>query len=148
MARTPSARFEGAGFVADRSLQFHKQGQDGSGKCNILAGGPGVYVAVYTIAAVEKPVLDRIEHAGIGYEVSAIDVPGFGECFTYVATETHIVPDLAPYCWYHELVVQGCRFHRLPAAYLDEVNGFSRLRDPDYDRRRRNWQLVESMRRS
>lgn len=118
---------------------------DGSGKCNILPGGAGVYVAVYSLAAAEKPQLDRVEHVGVGYDVTAVDVPGFGECFTYVATETHIVDDLAPYCWYHELVILGCRYHALPDPYLAGVSAIARLRDPDRERRERNWELVRSM---
>lgn len=147
-ARVPSARLRGTGLLPGRSLHFHKQGMDGSGKCNVLPDGHGVYVAVYTLDAADKPMLDQIEHVGIGYEVAAVNVRGFGECFTYFATETHIVDELAPYCWYHELVVQGCCFHDLPADYLAGVSAIARVRDPDKRRRRKNWNLIHSMRRS
>jgi hypothetical protein len=145
-ARTPSARLRGTAFLDEHSLHFHKQGMDGSGKCNILPGGSGIFVAVFSMAADEKPQLDEIEHVGVGYEVTTLDVPGFGECFTYVATRTHIVDDLAPYCWYHELVIAGCRYHALPDRYLAGVSSVARVRDPDRKRRRRNWELVHSMR--
>lgn len=146
-ARTPSARLRGTAFLEGHSLHFHKRGKDGSGKCNVLSGGSGVHVAIYRLAAAEKPLLDRIEHVGVGYRVTPLDVPGFGECFTYVATETHIVDSLAPYCWYHELVVLGCRYHALPDRYLEDLDAVPRLRDPDRERRARNWELIDSMRR-
>lgn len=145
-ARVQSACLEGTARLSGFSLHFHKRGMDGSGKCNIQAGDSGVYVAVYTMDSAEKPALDVIEHCGIGYDVTTIDVPGFGSCFTYAATETHVVDDLVPYCWYHELVVAGCRFLGLPEDYRDGISAVRRLRDPDSARRQRNWALVRSMR--
>ncbi len=145
--RVPSASLAGTERLPGMSLHFHKQGMDGSAKANVLESGDGVHVAIYTIDAHEKPLLDRHEHAGIGYESTLIDVPGFGECFTYVATETHIADELDPYCWYHELVLVGCRLHGFPDEYIASVETVARIDDPDRERRRRNWRLVEEIRR-
>ncbi|MDH3532641.1 MAG: gamma-glutamylcyclotransferase [Gammaproteobacteria bacterium] len=144
--RVPSCDLLGTSFLPDHALHFHKQGMDGSGKCNIQAGGPGVYVAIYSIAATEKPLLDTFEHAGIGYAVSTIDVPGFGSCFTYVANDAHIVDNLDPYCWYREMVVLGCHRLGFPTAYISGITAVTPLRDPDHKRREAQWQLLAAMR--
>ena len=144
--RVPSAVLLGTAFVPGRTLHFHKKGLDGSGKCNLVPSGAGVYVAVYSIEADEKSVLDRYEHAGVGYDSVSLSVRGFGDCFTYRATKTHIVDDLAPYCWYSEMVLTGCQAHGFPEDYLAMVRAFSPLRDPDATRRREQWAIVETMR--
>jgi hypothetical protein len=147
-ARIPSARLQGTAFLDEHSLHFHKKGIDGSAKCNILAEGSGVFLAVYTIAATEKPALDKIEHVGIGYDVATLDLPGFGECFTYLATASHVDNSLLPYCWYHELVLEGCRRLDLPGDYVSTVRAVARRDDPDSLRRQKNWDLVHSLRTS
>lgn len=144
--RVPSATLLGSAFVAEGSLRFHKQGMDGSGKCDLVESGAGAYVAVYSMAASEKPLLDRYEHVGIGYNTARLEVRGFGECFTYRASESHIVDGLAPYCWYAEMVLTGCIAHGFPDDYLDMVRAVAPLRDPNAARRREQWQLVEAMR--
>lgn len=144
--RIPSARLRGTGLLADLSLRFHKRGMDGSGKCTIRRGGSGVHVAVFTLDAADRPVLDTYEHCGIGYDALDVEVPGFGSCFTYMATTTHLVDDLVPYCWYHELVVEGCRYHGFPDDYQAKIRAIQRERDPDAARRQRHWDLIQSMR--
>lgn len=144
--RVPSAELLGTSWLQDRALHFHKQGMDGSGKCNMKASGPGVHLAIYTMLAEEKPILDKLEDVGRGYSISMIDVPGYGSCFTYVANDTHIVDDLDPYCWYHEMVVLGCRLLDFPEHYIAEIAAVTPLRDPDAARRRDKWQLVAAMR--
>lgn len=106
----------------------------------------GAYVAVYSIDADEKSMLDQYEHVGIGYDAVSLSVRGFGECFTYRATSSHIVDDLPPYCWYSEMVLMGCHAHSFPEDYLAMVREFSPLRDPDDRRRRKQWEIVETMR--
>ena len=142
--RIDSATFRGTAFVDGWSLAFHKRGKDGSGKASLATGG-GAHVAVYSISASDKPTLDAIEHAGIGYRETAIDVPGFGECFTYVSTESHIDDELAPFCWYHALVMAGADFHDFPQGYVETIRAVGPLRDPDDERRRRNWALVHAL---
>ena len=95
-ARTPTARLIGTGYLPDWSLRFHKRSLDTSGKCSIKKGSSGVYVAVYTMTAADKQLLDRIEGVGQGYANTTIQVPGIGECSTYVAEDTHIDRSLAP----------------------------------------------------
>lgn len=145
--RVPSATLEGTAPLPGMSLHFHKRGRDGSGKASLRPGASerGVHVAIYTLDVGDKPTLDRYEHLGIGYHEHALDVAGFGRCFTYLATPTHIEDSLAPFCWYHELVVLGCNAHGFPADYVDEVRAVDRREDPDERRRRHHWELVREL---
>ncbi len=143
-ARVPSARLLGIGHLPNQSLCFHKKGKDGSGKCSIRKSGAGVHVAVYEIRSNDKPRLDRVEHAGIGYAVEDLEVQDFGECFTYRATEAHIVEGLAPYCWYREMVLRGFEVHGFPQPYIDVVRSVPGVSDPDSERRRKNWAFIHA----
>jgi hypothetical protein len=48
------------------SLHFYKQSIDGSGKCNIVNSGPGVYVAVFEMHEIDKEKPGEIEGVGKG----------------------------------------------------------------------------------
>lgn len=146
--RIPSAELIGTAFVADHSLLFHKLSVDGSGKCNILAPGDGVHVAVYEFDAAAKAVLDRIEGLGSGYTETALDLDGFGECYTYEAASTHIADNLLPYDWYRELVLLGCLALGFPAAYVEKIRTITAEPDPDPERARVNRDLIRSLRRT
>ena len=128
------------------SLHFHKRSADDSGKCHILESGDGAYVAVFEICADEKTHLDRIEGVGNGYENCTIDVPGFGQCFTYLASASHICDDLRPYAWYREIVLLGCLELELPSEYVSKVEAVDAIPDPDQQRSRVNWDIVEKLR--
>ena len=143
--RLASARLAGTDFLPDFTLHFLKRGADGSGKCTILPGERGVHFAVYSIDTAEKPLLDRIEGAGHGYDLVTLELPGFGACFSYLASASHFADDLPPFCWYREMVLQGCRLHGFPADYVAAIDAIVPLRDPDHDRRRSNWAIVDRM---
>lgn len=145
--RVPSARLLGAGHLAANGLHFHKRSADGSAKCGILEPGDGVHVAVYEMRARDKPVLDAIEGLGAGYDQLDVDVAGFGLCFSYAAMASHISDCLKPYDWYREMVLIGCRRHGFPQGYIAEIGRISVDRDPDAERSRKNWEIVELLRR-
>ena len=107
--RIPSSRFLESCYVPGWSLHFHKRSIDGSGKCNIVNSGEGVYVAVYEMNEIDKAKLDEIEGTGKGYHNSTIDVPDLGSCFTYLGATSHICDELTPFDWYKEMVLLGCR---------------------------------------
>ena len=104
--RLPGAIYQGTAAVPGRRLRFHKRSVDESGKCNITTGDGIIHVAVYELTGREKSRLAEIE--GAGYTIETLDVPGFGECFTYVAALSYIDERLRPYTWYKELVLVGC----------------------------------------
>jgi len=142
--RVPSSQLLGKSYIANRTLQFHKLGKDGSAKCNILERGAGVYVAVFEMNGEEKATLDKIE--GRGYDDVSIQVPGFGECFTYVASPSHIRSDLHPFDWYKEMVILGCRKLDFPGEYTADIESAVTNRDPDTARHQSMWSIVEKLR--
>jgi len=141
--RLASARLLGTAFLADWSLRFHKRSVDASGKCSIASGSSGVHFAIYQISEADKQVLDKIEGAGSGYTEIGLVVPGYGSCFSYTASETHIDDSLAPYDWYKELVLAGAQALGFPAAYIDTIRGVGARTDPDLDRHQQMWDLVD-----
>jgi hypothetical protein len=127
-------------------MHFHKKSDvDGSGKCTVRAGGNGVHFAIYEIALTEKPLLDSIEGLGKGYDDLAVALPGIGNCQTYVAREEVIDDSLAPMDWYKALVLLGCRAHDFPDEYVNQIEAVSSIYDPDIDRWREQWQLIEAI---
>ena len=141
--RLATASLLGTAFLPDWSLRFHKRSVDASGKCSIASGSSGVHFAIYEISDADKLVLDRIEGAGSGYMEIDFVVPGYGRCFSYTASETHIDDSLAPYDWYKELVLAGARTLGFPLAYVDAIRGVEARTDPDLDRHQQMWDLVD-----
>ncbi len=146
--RIRSATLRGTSFLRKYTLQFHKRGQDQSAKCGFTDCGQGLHVAVYEVDAADRPVLDAIEGVGKGYHVDEISIPGFGNCFTYVASGTHIDEVLRPFDWYREMVLLGCLRHAFPAPYCARIAALPVIEDPDPVRRETNWSTVERLRRT
>ena len=143
--RISSTRLIGTSFIPDWSLHFHKKSNDKSGKCNIVSGGDGIHVAVFDISVEDKLKLDDIEGLSTGYSKLTLRVPGFGDCASYIADESHIDDSLAPYDWYKELVLIGARLHGFPHEYVDIIDSISACPDPDSDRSAKRWKVVESI---
>lgn len=141
--RVESARFLGTAFVEGWSLKFHKRGKDGSGKCNIVAGGEGIHAAIYRLSESDRVILDRIEGLGYGYETGAIDVPGFGGCHVYLGDPAFLDDSLAPFRWYKSLVLLGARYHGFPASYVEAISAAHADEDPDPVRRAESELIVE-----
>lgn len=145
--RVSSARLLGTDFVDSWDLRFNKKSDiDGSAKCNIADGGDGLYVAIYEIDSSEKSKLGRIEGLGYGYEETIICVPGYGDCWIYVAEQHAIDETLQPVDWYKEMVLLGCRYHEFPVDYLSQIESIQACPDLDEERRREEWNLVEILR--
>jgi hypothetical protein len=136
----------GKATVAGRALRFHKRGNDGSGKCNVIPAGGEIYVAVYEIAAHQKPKLDEVESLGTGYRIETLEVADYGECFTYVANATHIDESLKPFSWYKGLVIVGCEHLRFPRHYLEKIAAVESWEDPDRERHAQQMMIVHRAR--
>lgn len=145
--RVPSARLLGTSYHPDYSLRFHKLSRDGSAKCGIFEGSTGVHFAVFELTENDKIALDAIEGVGKGYDLALIELPGFGECFTYLPADTHVRPDLAPYDWYREIVLLGCELHGFPDDYCAAIRDVATTKDPDDERQRINSDTVAALRR-
>lgn len=119
---------------------------DGSGKCNIVNSGTGVYVAVFEMEEQGKRLLDDIEGVGKGYEDARMEVPGFGSCFSYQGATSHIDDELKPYDWYKEMVLLGCRKQNITGNYVSSIEAVESIRDPVASRSRDQWRVVERLR--
>ena len=122
--RTPSAKALGIGRLPGHALRWHKLGRDGSGKCDIAESdgqaGDVVWGVLYRIALAEKPILDRIEGLGIGYEEEKVRVEteaGAVAALTYKAKPGKIDAQLRPLADYKRHVLLGAKEHGLPVAY-------------------------------
>ena len=139
--RVPSARFIGRARLPGHRLAWHKVSKDGSGKCDIVKE-PGeessVWGVLFTIDDGEKRLLDKAEGLGYGYDMGTVTVitsNGHVEPKTYKAS--NIDPTLEPFVWYHALVVAGAKEHKLPDAYIKQLEDVPTRADPDRERHRR-----------
>lgn len=146
-ARTPGVRFHATAILKSHALLFHKIGQDGSGKCDILACNDDrcVHGVLYELSDEEKVLLDRYEGLGKGYQHRWVQVTtGQGRCefaLTYVAT--HIDPSVKPFHWYKQHVCHGAHEHKLPAEYIRQLQLIESTDDPDLDRQARELRLYD-----
>jgi hypothetical protein len=128
-------------------LKFHKTGRiDGSGKCNVVPGEQGVYLAIFQIQECERTKLDRCEGLGQGYNAVEFEVERFGQCSSYVADSSAVDQSLRPIDWYREMVFLGCLANKFPDHYVKAIESVSVIRDPDEERARRQWKIVEELR--
>lgn len=147
-ARVPSARRWAIGCVFGRTLAFHKRGRDGSAKADAAFTGhanDSVWGVVYQVAASEKPLLDRYESLGVGYDEVEVPVAtAAGVCYArmYVARPEAIVTSLRPFSWYRDFVVHGAVEHGLPGRYLRRLCRVTAEADPDRSRHASNAAVV------
>lgn len=139
--RVPSASPLFRAQLVGHSFRFHKRSKDGSAKAdayktNNLADT--VWGVVFEIAPAEKPNLDRAEGLNQGYidkTVGVVDETAeTHQVLIYVADPSAIDASLRPYSWYKRFVVEGARQHELPVEYVQFVERFDDIDDPDQNR--------------
>ncbi len=137
--RVPSARRIATCRLPGHDLRFHKVGQDGSAKCDAYETGHAedqVLGSLYLIDPAEKPLLDRLEGLGNGYEEKRVTVISMEqasyEALTYYATAIDV--SLRPYSWYVRHVLVGADEAGLPLNYLDRIHAIAAEEDPDDER--------------
>lgn len=139
-ARVPESRFLTVGWLNHHRLVFHKRSrEDHSAKCDAFhTGDPGDWVlgVVYDIPDREKPILDRIEGLGNGYDEALIrprTPEGESlEARMYAATDVDAL--LVPYSWYRAHVLIGARENGFPADYVERILQTPVQHDPDFAR--------------
>jgi hypothetical protein len=142
----PSATLVGTSVLRGYSLKFHKRvKKDGSGKCNIVAGGSIVHVAIFAILESDRAKLDKCEGLGYGYDHKKIQIDEYGECSTYIAAANSIDDTLCPIDWYKEYVLRGARFHRFPDEYILALETQLTVTDADHERAQGEWKLIEKL---
>ncbi len=147
-ARVPSARVVARGVLRGHELRWHKVGQDGSAKCDVVATGNAqsrVFGVVYAIAAAEKPRLDKAEGLGAGYAQRQAEIEtDSGPVNAWLYHATAIEPGLIPFDWYKALVVAGAREQQLPAAYVAWLEATAAREDRDFERSATNHALASA----
>ncbi|MEM7759684.1 MAG: gamma-glutamylcyclotransferase family protein [Cyanobacteria bacterium P01_A01_bin.40] len=145
--RTPSAKPLGIGQLSQHQFVLHKIGRDGSAKCDIQETGQAhdiVWGVLFEIFTEERHLLDRAEGLGFGYEYKTVRVnsnEGIIIAGAYYAT--HIDSSLRPFDWYLNFVLRGAEEHGLPNSYLNYLKSCLIVIDPDSERRKRNFSLLE-----
>jgi gamma-glutamylcyclotransferase len=137
--RAPGALRLGLCVLRSHDLRFHKESEDGSGKCDAFLTGnatDSVYGSLFEIGLAEKLSLDLVEGLGSGYDekkVSLINVSGETvDAVTYYARE--IDETLKPYSWYMNHVLMGAYESNCPPGYVARIESIQSMEDKDFDR--------------
>ena len=131
-------------------LLFHKQGKDGSAKCDAHKTGNDqqqIYGVVYALSGDQLTILNEIEGLGFGYELETVSVAFIhssesASAKIYLAQSDYINTGLLPYSWYRDFVLYGARFHGLPDAYISRLQQTKVISDPDEQRRNTNENIL------
>ena len=128
--RCSSSRFISRAKVNGWKLLFNKRSKDKSGKANLIYTGDKslVWGVIFDISEDQKPILDKAEGLGNGYdEYKLIVINDLGEeieCVCYIATdEKYLDNNLKPYDWYKEYCLIGAKQHNLPEDYILTLDG-------------------------
>lgn len=139
--RCPSSNPEFNAKLTYHKFNFHKKSTDGSAKADAEYTGNSediVWGVVFSIDKSEETDLDNAEGLGHGYdksEVDVIDVDGnTHKAKIYIAIENAINRTLQPYSWYKRFVINGAKQHNLPEEYVNKLNRFDAIEDPDRKR--------------
>ncbi len=123
--RCSSSRFISRATVIGWKLLFNKKSKDGSGKANLVYTGDEslVWGVIFDITEEQKPLLDKFEGLGKGYDEVKIrvinDLGEEVECVCYIATEEKYLDNsLKPFDWYKEWCLKGAKQHNLPSEYI------------------------------
>ena len=130
--RCSSSSFISRASVIGWKLLFNKKSKDGSGKANLVWTGDGslVWGVIFDITEDQKPLLDKFEGLGWGYDEVKIrvinDLGEEVECVCYIATDgKYLDGGLKPHDWYKEFCLVGAREHSIPEDYILMIEGVS-----------------------
>ena len=123
--RCSSSRFISRAKVNGSKLVFNKKSKDKSGKANLIYTGDKslVWGVIFDISEDQKPLLDKAEGLGRGYDEYKLivinDLEQEIECVCYIATdEKYLDNNLKPYDWYKEYCLIGAKQHNLPEEWI------------------------------
>ena len=123
--RCSSSRFISRAKVNGYKLLFNKRSKDKSGKANLIYTGDKslVWGVIFDISEDQKPILDKAEGLGKGYDEYKLivinDLEQEIECVCYIATdEKYLDNNLKPYDWYKEYCLIGAKQHNLPEEWI------------------------------
>jgi gamma-glutamylcyclotransferase len=148
--RVPSAVRVSNAFLPGYKLVCNKVSKkDGSAKANIIKTGnlaELVWGVLFTIDINEKPLLDKTEGLGKGYnEDTLIFFDETNNSYTaqiYFADSKPIDDNLFPYDWYKEFIVSGAIQNKLPFEYIAKLQSITCVRDHDEERRTKIYDIL------
>ena len=149
--RVPSSTQISIASVSGYVLRFHKRGQDGSAKCNMLyTGEPDdvVHGVIYSMRASERGNLDYAEGLGKGYNIQQMTLATSADThnvFCYIAEQSAIDETLKPFDWYKALVVRAVEHQCFPERYIEQIRLIEAIADPDRDRADKHFRLAHSL---
>lgn len=140
----------GVATLYEHDLRFHKvSNKDGSGKCDIFETSDPLHRVigvVYKIDPLEKPVLDKFEGIGFGYEEKQVSVEMNGDLISaYAYYATKIDQGLRPLHWYKEHVLRGARENGLPDHYIRKIEMIASIDDHDKERSSRELEIYTTI---
>ncbi|MEH6624805.1 MAG: gamma-glutamylcyclotransferase family protein [Motiliproteus sp.] len=146
--RIPGSRLHGTVVLAEYQLCFHKQGQDGSAKCDLISTKNSLsFGALYRIPATDRPILDEIEG---GYQAHT-GVVSIAEqelaIYTYLAHVDNINAALEPFDWYLQLVHLGAQYLDFPEQLLQQLTALKQSKDQDRQRADGQQRLLQQMKK-
>ena len=123
--RCSSSCFISRAKVSGWKLVFNKKSKDKSGKANLVYTGDKslVWGVIFDISEDQKPILDKAEGLGGGYDEYKLlvinDLEEEIECVCYIATDPKYLDDnLKPYDWYSDFCLSGAKEHNLPKEWI------------------------------
>lgn len=150
-ARVGVCEVVGVATIAGHRMSFRKRSHDGTAKCDLHAGEPDDLAegVVFRLPVDRKPVLDRFEGVGAGYEVVTLtaslrdiqDAQAL-EVIAYQAVPPWITDGLLPYCWYRDFVLEGGRAFGLSSDWISRVESHEYISDADPARRALNASIL------
>jgi gamma-glutamylcyclotransferase len=121
LSRVPSGKCIGRAKLLDKDLVCNKEGEDGSGKANLVdSPGDVVWGVLYEIDPREINKLDRVED---GYQRVTLEVitDQGNSLKAQVYFSLQLTDDPRPYTCYKDLIVKGAIKHQLPKYYVSSL---------------------------
>ncbi len=147
--RVPSAVKVSNAFLPGYKLVCNKESKDGSAKANIAKtniSGELVWGVLFNIDSKEKPLLDKAEGLGLGYNEDTLtfwnQLSNSYSAQVYIADSNSINNHLLPFDWYKEFIVTGGIQNKLPADYISQLQSIPCVPDPDEKRRLKNYSIL------
>lgn len=136
-------------FLTGYKLVCNKTSKDGSAKANILKSDiPGeiVWGVLFKIDSKEKPLLDKVEGLGKGYNEDCLNFTDENNlkyvAQIYIADDKSINNNLSPYDWYKDFIVTGAIQNQLPDNYIAQLQSIPCIADPDEERKVKHFSIL------
>lgn len=149
LQRVPSAIKVSNAFLPGFKLVCNKEGKDGSAKANIVKKNIScelVWGVLFNIDSKEKPLLDKAEGLGLGYNEDTLtffdQLSNSYFAQVYIADSNSINNHLFPFDWYKEFIVTGGIQNQLPADYISLLQSIPSVPDPDEKIRLKNYSIL------